>query len=150
MTALPTAESLRPAIAEITESVFATMLELAVRPLEPVPGEEVFAMTAAVYYVGAWNGALLLECSQRQAREWGARLMGIPPPASQEDASDSLGELCNVLAGNLKPMLPPGVALSAPSVVAGADYSLSVCGSLRETLRFAGPDAPFRVVLIFK
>ena len=150
MTATPTIETLRPTIAEITGSIFGTMLDLAVNPLDSVAAEGAFEMTAAVYYAGVWNGALLLECSLRQAAEWGVRLMGIPPPIAAEDARDSLGELCNVLAGNLKPMLPPGVALSTPSVVAGADYSLSVRDSLRETLDFADAYGPFRIVLIIK
>jgi chemotaxis protein CheX len=150
MTATPTVESLRPMISQITEAVFETMLDLTICPLQPLADEGPCAMTAAVYYVGAWNGALLLECSLPQAMQWGSRLMGIPAPIMAEDARDGLGELCNVLAGNLKPVLPPGVALSTPSVVAGADYSLSVRDSLRETLRFADPDGTFRVVLIIK
>lgn len=34
-----------------------------------------------------------------------------------------------MLGGNLKPTLPPGVALSMPSVVEGSDYALRICGS---------------------
>jgi CheY-specific phosphatase CheX len=77
--------------------------------------------------------------------------MDIPPPVTLEDARDGLGELCNVLAGNLKPMLPAGVALSAPSVVAGADYSLSLCGAaVCESSHFGSPDGTFRVALIIR
>lgn len=66
-----------------------------------------------------------------------------------EGARDSLGELCNVLAGNLKPLLPPGVGLSTPSVVKGADYSLRVFGdTLCECLHFADSGDDFRVTLI--
>jgi chemotaxis protein CheX len=149
MSASPTTETLRPAIATIAESVFSTMLELSIHPLPHASASDVSAMTAAVYYVGAWNGALLLECSLDQAMAWGSHLMDIPAPITREDARDSLGELCNVLAGNLKPMLPPGVALSAPSVVAGADYSLSLCGAaLCESMRFGSADGPFQVALV--
>ena len=86
---------------------------------------EHYELTGAVYYAGAWKGALLLECSLAQAIAWGSRLMDASAPVAAEDARDSLGELCNVLAGNLKPLLPPGVGLSTPSVVKGADYSLA-------------------------
>ena len=104
---------------------------------------------AAVYYAGAWKGAVLLECSLGQAMDWGSRLMQIPAPVASEDARDSLGELCNVLAGNLKPLLPPGVGLSTPSVVKGADYTLRICGdTLCERLPFADPSGDFRVTLI--
>ena len=54
-----------------------------------------------------------------------------------------------MLAGNLKPVLPPGVGLSTPSVVKGADYTLRVCGdTLCERLHFGDPAGDFRVTLI--
>jgi len=142
-------ESYRPGISQITEAVFSTMLDLPVRAIEPGPGSERYELTAAVYYAGAWQGALLLECSIEQAMDWGSRLMGLPAPIEAEDARDSLAELCNVLAGNLKPLLPPGVGLSTPSVVKGADYTLRVCGdTLCERLHFGDAAGDFRVTLI--
>ena len=75
------------------------MLERPVRAIDRPPGNERYELTAAVYYVGAWKGSLLLECSLDQAMAWGSRLMEIPAPVSAEDARDSIGELCNVLAG---------------------------------------------------
>jgi chemotaxis protein CheX len=149
MTAILPNESYRPGISEITGAVFSTMLEISLCPVDRGPESERYELTAAVYYVGAWQGALLLECSTEQAMEWGSRLMGLASPIAVEDARDSLGELCNVLAGNLKPLLPQGVGLSTPSVVRGADYTLRVCNTtLCERLHFADPLGDFRVTLI--
>jgi len=149
MTATLPNENYRLGISQITEAVFATMLELTIRATDLRPQDEHYELTAAVYYAGAWKGALLLECSLGQAMEWGSRLMRIPAPVATEDARDSLGELCNVLGGNLKPLLPHGVGLSTPSVVRGADYTLSICGhTLCERLHFADPSGDFRVTLI--
>jgi chemotaxis protein CheX len=36
---------------------------------------------------------------------------------SQDDLSDVLGELANIVGGNVKAMLPPGALLSLPQVV---------------------------------
>jgi chemotaxis protein CheX len=142
-------ENYRPGMLQIAEAVFSTMLDLPILPTEPGPEGERYELTAAVYYVGTWQGALLLECSIEQAMQWGSRLMGLPAPIAVEDARDSLGELCNVLAGNLKPLLPPGVGLSTPSVVKGADYTLRVFGdTICERLHFADPAGDFRVTLI--
>ena len=142
-------ESYRPGISQITEAVFSTMLELSICAIDGAQIDQRYELTAAVYYAGAWQGALLLECSIEQAMEWGSRLMGLPAPIEAEDARDSLAELCNVLAGNLKPLLPPGVGLSTPSVVKGADYTLRVCGdTLCERLHFADQAGDFRVTLI--
>jgi CheY-specific phosphatase CheX len=149
MTANLPNESHRPGISQITEAVFSTMLQLPIGAIEPAQQEEHYELTAAVYYAGAWQGALLLECSMEQAMNWGSRLMDLPSPIAVEDARDSIAELCNVLAGNLKPLLPPGVGLSTPSVVKGADYSLRVRGdTLCERLHFADPAGDFRVTLI--
>lgn len=152
MTATLPNENYRLGILEITEAVFATMLELSIHPADPRPSDERherYELTAAVYYAGAWKGAVLLECSLGQAMDWGSRLMQIPAPVDSEDARDSLGELCNVLAGNLKPLLPPGVGLSSPSVVKGDDYTLRICGdTICERLHFADPAGDFRITLI--
>jgi CheY-specific phosphatase CheX len=105
--------------------------------------------TASVFYAGAWQGALILDCTREQAMEWSARLMSLDPPISLDDARDGLGELTNVMAGNLKPLLPPGVGLSIPSVVQGSDYSLRLCGgNLTETLCFEDQYGTFRITLI--
>ncbi len=151
MTPMPATHDLLPAISQIAGEVFATMLDLPVRPIDPPANDGPYTLTAAVHYVGSWNGTLLLECSKAQAMEWGARLMELPAPIAAEDARDSLGELCNVLAGNLKPILPAGVGLSAPSVVAGTEYSFRVCGdTLCEALYLACPGGHFRLALIIR
>lgn len=75
--------------------------------------------------------------------------MSLSPPVSLDDARDGLGEMTNVIAGNLKPVLPPGVGLSIPSVVQGSDYSLRIWGgNLFETLCFDGGSGPFRITLV--
>ena len=65
MTAILPNESYRPGISQITEAVFSTMLDLSIVPIDPGPESERYELTAAVYYAGAWQGALLLECSMR-------------------------------------------------------------------------------------
>jgi chemotaxis protein CheX len=148
MTAAFPIDCYRSEIAQVTESVFETMLEVAVRPaMEAAAGRPEF--TAAVYYAGAWQGALLLECSSTQAQHWAARFMSLAPPVPLDDARDGLGELANVIAGNLKPLLPPGVSLSMPSVVQGDDYRLRICGgNLFDNLNFADDLGPFRITLV--
>ena len=138
-----------PPVAETVHSVFETMLALPLRQMEsafePSPG----SFTAAVYYAGAWKGAFLLECSAEQATDWAARMMPLTPPITLDDARDGLGELTNILAGNIKSLLSPGTALSIPSVVQGTNYSLRICGgNLVDTLNFADALGPFRIALV--
>ena len=148
MTAFPLAPY-REGVALVAASVYETMLGLPVRQVPPWQESMPTALTGAVYYAGTWKGALLLECAFDQAIDWAARLMTLDPPVDPEDVRDGLGELANVIAGNLKPLLPPGVGLSLPSVVQGSDYSLRICGgNLAETLYLADPLGPFRITLV--
>ena len=105
-------------------------------------------LTAAVYYAGAWKGALVIECSGRQASRWAEGFMPLTGPATSEDARDGLAEIANVIAGNLKPFLPPGVSLSMPSVIEGTDHKLRLPESChRDTVPFADEMDPFRISL---
>jgi chemotaxis protein CheX len=76
--------------------------------------------------------------------------MGIPkPPEYNDDVRDAMGEIANMLGGNLKPILPHGVALSMPSVVAGTPSTLRICGHppiLR--LSFACEAGPFWLTIV--
>lgn len=119
----------RSDLAQIVESVFSTMLNLEVHQAEMAWTPAPDMITAAVYFAGAWKGAVLLECARPLAFEFTHRLMSIDlPSAVNDDVRDAMGELANMLAGNLKSVLPHGIDLSMPSVVEGADYTLRVCG----------------------
>jgi len=62
---------------------------------------------------------------------------------------DTMGELANMLAGNLKSVLPHGIGLSMPSVVEGTDYSLRICGgNLIDRMAFSGEMGVIWVTLI--
>jgi chemotaxis protein CheX len=143
-------DSYRLEEAQIIADVFQTMLGVMV---ERVPGtwhSDTPPVTAAVYYAGAWNGALLVECTREQSFQFTHRLMSIEPPQSvNDDVHDALGELANMVAGNLKAVLPPGVAISMPSVVEGTNYSLRICGGNDVSrMTFSSELGEFRITLV--
>lgn len=115
-------------ITQITNDVFQTMLGLPVKPVRPSAAEMEPALTASVHFAGEWTGALLLRCGVPQALGFTSLLMpGQIPLAVDDDVRDTMGELANMIGGNLKPLLPSGVALSMPSVVEGSDYAVHFC-----------------------
>ncbi len=129
MQALLEIETYREDAIRVVQEVFRTMLGIEVEPVIVVwpPDEEL--INVAVHYAGAWKGALLLECTPGQACAFTGRLLGVDPPDEvNDDVRDAVGELANMIAGNLKPVLPPGVALSMPTLVEGADYALRILG----------------------
>ena len=83
--------------------------------------------TATVSFVGEWKGAVLVRCNIPTAEKLARRLFK-SQTVSEEDVADSIGELANMIGGNLKSVLPPGVMLSVPSVALGGDLAVRICG----------------------
>ena len=137
-------------VARIVEDVFRTMLNLEVCKCNGTGSAAPGSLTSAVQFVGEWKGAVLLQCSPPQALAFTRCLMpGLKPSHIDEDVRDSLGELANMVGGNLKSVLPPGVALSMPSVVDGSDYALRICGgNAANTVSFASGLGEFWVTLV--
>jgi chemotaxis protein CheX len=131
---------------QIAASVFSTMLGLEFQNRSNADACPALpdTITAAVRLEGSWQGAVLLHCMESQAREFAARFLGMPPPASiDSDVRDVLGELANMIAGNLKCTLRPGIQLSQPSVVDGPGNSLRTSGIVVCQLGFDTEGGPF-------
>jgi chemotaxis protein CheX len=137
-------------IAQIAQDVFQTMLDYPVSPSEEESAKKTDAVTAAIFLAGTWQGAVILECSQAQAFVFTARLMKITEPTGMDDdVRDALGEIINMIGGNMKSILPTGVSLSIPSVLDGADYAYRICGANRKlTTTFRGELGLFRITLV--
>jgi chemotaxis protein CheX len=137
-------------VAQIVESVFESMLSLeAVESAAPwFPGAD--RLTAVVHLTGDWSGAVLLECDRRQACRFAGRFLSLDTPHTVDDVvRDVLGELANMIGGNMKCVLTRGILLSMPSVVDGNDYSLRVCGAeVRQRLAFQCAEGPFWVTVL--
>ena len=111
----------------VISDLFLTMLRMEVNPSDDLPAPHPGVLTAVVYFAGSYQGAVLMECSPDLAFHFTEQLMSIErPTAINEDVRDTLGEIANMIGGNLKALLPAGVALSLPSVVQGSEYSLHV------------------------
>jgi chemotaxis protein CheX len=143
-------EILPSEVAQIVESVFESMLSLeAVESAAPwFPGGD--RLTAAVHMTGDWNGAVLLECDRGQACRLAGRFLSLEPSDTVDDVvRDVLGELANMIGGNMKCVLTRGILLSMPSVVDGGDYSLRFCkAEVRERLAFECAEGPFWVTIL--
>jgi chemotaxis protein CheX len=114
----------------VVASVFDTMMGLEVQPWsEPYPGSAGM-LTASVYLTGEWKGAACVHAEPLQACAFAGRFLGVSAPQSiSDDVRDVMGELANMIAGNLKCTLAPGIRVSVPSVTDGPEYSLRICGT---------------------
>jgi len=82
---------------------------------------------ACVQITGAWEGAVRVDCSSSLARLATARFLGVTPEeVAIDQIRDAMGELANMSAGSVKPLLPPPCQLSLPTVADGSDYNFTV------------------------
>src|SRR5262245_9205552 len=87
-------------------------------------------LTGCVQITGAWEGAVILHCPSPLARKAAAIMFEMDAEAASDDeVKDALGELTNMIGGNVKAQLRQPSRLSLPSVTEGADYSVTVPGS---------------------
>jgi CheY-specific phosphatase CheX len=107
-------------------------------------------MYLQVMHPGDWNGAVLLDCNPRQACQFAGRILSMDPPDMvDDDVRDVLGELANMIGGNLKCGMPTGVRLSMPTVMEGRDYDMRICGSqVLERVAFECAEGHFWVTVL--
>lgn len=132
---------------QVVEEVFMTMLSSDVHESSEHDAGHSADVTAAIFFNGEWKGATYIECTREQAMMFAERLMDITRPAEiDSDTRDALGELVNMIGGNLKAALPKGVSLSLPCVLEGKGHSFHVC-KVNESFRipFSGPFGTFSV-----
>jgi chemotaxis protein CheX len=113
----------------IMEDCWATFLSN-VEPLEPVaPSDVEHGWTSAITVTGGWQALVLMQFSETAAREVARRMLGMGPDEAPvlDDLTDSLGELVNVIGGNVKSLMPGPSQLSLPLVAQGT-VSASVPG----------------------
>src|SRR3990170_726977 len=114
-------------VQQLAADVWASALGLEVHPSgrRVTRGTPDF-LTACVQITGAWQGAVVLLCSKELARRAATIMFGVgPQTVTIEHTHDALGELTNMIGGNIKALLPQPAYLSMPALADRADYLLS-------------------------
>ncbi len=107
-------------LAEMVEQVWESYLDPeGINPLIPTYDEnQTSEVHSSVSITGSWNGHVVYASSTTAARRAAAAFLAMDASeVSEEDVSDVLGELANIVGGNVKAMLPPGAQLSLPQVM---------------------------------
>lgn len=141
----------RADISQLVETIWVAFLGL--EPVCPRPGP--LAATDAPW-VGArtalhgdWQGTIALDCPEGLARRAAAVMYGAAPESlTPEDVLDALGELSNMMSGNIKALLPGFCEVSRPTVDKGTAASLAVVdGEVIEQSLFDCQGEPFRITI---
>lgn len=110
--------------------IFEAMLGIGISPVDARRTEDPKMVRAAVHFSGRWSCAIVLEVTPAQACFFAGRFLSTDVPADLDDnVRDVLGELSNMIAGNLKSAMAPDAVLSMPEVIDGTDVSLRMYGS---------------------
>ena len=124
---------LEDSIADIVATVWETVLGMQVEldesmHLATVPEHPTYAGIVQIH--GAWEGAIAVQCSEALARRTAMTMFDLTPDdVTTAELHDSLGEITNMIGGNLKALLPEPCLLGLPVVVEGRDYRLRLPGS---------------------
>jgi chemotaxis protein CheX len=150
MSTTQTYEITRSELTQIVSSVFSTMMGLEIQESgEPWgPGHE--RLISAVYLTGEWAGAVLVECDRPVGCQIAASFLSMDPPEEVDDVvRDVLGEIANMIGGNVKCALGNGIKISTPSIIDGSSASLRVCGTRPlECAGFRSAAGPFWVTVL--
>src|SRR5580704_14156117 len=131
-----TSNEINTAVLAATQDVFSTMLSL---PLEAGPAREETCdpanfngVVALVAIAGEWVGSGRISCSSKFACQIAAALLMSPLYESvNEEVLDGVGEVSNMIVGNVKTYLEEtlgNLALGIPTVVFGHNYSTRSAG----------------------
>jgi chemotaxis protein CheX len=104
----------------ITDQVWSSYLDPdGTSPLVRVPADNrPTSVSASVSLTGAWRGHTVVSCSEAASRNAAAALLAIDlQDVTQADVIDAVGELANVIGGNVKALLPEPCLLSLPHVL---------------------------------
>jgi hypothetical protein len=104
---------------EIVRSVLDITLRLDANELRRSPelNPQPQMVRAQVNFNGEWKGQVFMYVSPDLAREIAAVMMcSAPEDMGREEAFDAVGELTNMIAGNLRPLLRGSRSLSLPKV----------------------------------
>lgn len=143
---------LEDALFEIVQNIWSTLLGFEIqRAASNGAGlaRDDPTVTACVHISGAWKGTVVMEFSAALATRVTSDWLGTGSKTSPEDVQDVVGELVNIVGGNVKALLPSASHLSLPVVAEGTNYELTILKSrvFGRVHLACGPDS-LRVLLL--
>ncbi|QKE83500.1 chemotaxis protein CheX [Arthrobacter sp. NEB 688] len=110
-----------PIEAEYLDSIVSTVWEslfgepTVATPATPAPPDSV---RARVDIHGTWSGSVVVSCTRDVASDLTRDLLALPAglPPDADEVRDALGEIANIVAGNVKSLLPDHATLGLPEV----------------------------------
>jgi len=127
-----TDEQLAACISDIVREIFELMV--AMPTVKPLPSTaqidaSVCGVTGMLGFAGTYNGLISLHCPVELALGITSHMLGCDCNEVNDDLRDAIGEVANMLGGNVKRVLSKGgldVRLSIPTVIFGGEHAVNV------------------------
>jgi chemotaxis protein CheX len=118
-------------ITDATQEIFETMIMVEVTPGEPTKenGQKHYCtVSGMVGLAGLFKGMIAIHAPDEVAKSITSSFLGMDVDEVNEDVTDAIGELANMLAGNAKMALSQNgkdITLSIPSTISGEEYTIN-------------------------
>ncbi|MEI7818135.1 MAG: chemotaxis protein CheX [Desulfuromonadales bacterium] len=126
-----TEEQVAGYVIDATREVFSAMVMMDVAddfPLKEPVSRFKCSITGMVGFAGTYSGVISIHCPVALALKITSNMLGIDCDEVNDDLNDAIGEIANMLGGNVKQVLSKGgldVKLSIPTVISGEDYTVN-------------------------
>lgn len=138
-----TQELLAQVVDEVLETFVGSLSD------EPQPADAVLPVTAFVQITGAWTGTVLVSCSTELAAAVTGAMLALPAEeVAQEDISDAVGEVANMVGGSVKSLIAEPAELSLPTVIFGAQGASVPGTELLQQIERSCVGEPLRVTVL--
>jgi chemotaxis protein CheX len=130
-----TEDAVTATIVGITKGVFSTMVMLDVVAEAPLTEPVVHfheTLTSMVGLAGTYTGILAVHCPKSLALLITSNMLGMEVTDIDDDVNDAMGEIANMIGGDVKHIFSPGggdINLSIPTAIYGSDYMLKSMSS---------------------
>lgn len=133
-TVMQVAEDVVEKIVDATKDIFNTMVMIDLIPGEPFyKGEQQIRtdVMSLVSFTGEYNGTIAVFCPSNIALKIATNMLGMEANKLDDDVKDAVGEVTNMIAGNVKTSLTESLgdmSLTIPLVITGDGLSISAAG----------------------
>ena len=143
---------LQKGIIETAQEIFSTMFMIDIEPAGQTTDKSsdlLDNITGMIGLAGTYKCVLAIHFPLKVARSMTASFLGMEESEVEEDIDDAIGEIANMLGGNIKSLLSENgrdIDLSLPSIVRGSRYTFHSKGSVeRMIIPFASDVGNFLV-----
>lgn len=138
-------------ISQFVTDTWSTLLNMTASPADKpfTPKGKDNTLAGCVQILGEWQGTVTLYAPRELGKKIAATMFGLDETVVEDQqVQDVIAEITNILAGNIKSILPAPCSISLPSV-ATTDYDLYHPGrEILTAVNFNCEGLPFLVVML--